>query len=60
MTQDLQALPVAHAKCTSQFKIGDSRKPAKTEAADLLSKRFCANFATIRFLVGAIEGLWRI
>ena len=60
MTQDLQALPVAHTKCTLQFKMADSGKPAKTEAADLLSKRLFVNFGSIHFLVGAIEGLWRV
>ena len=56
VTQDL---PVGHAKCMSQFKMANSGKPAKTEAEDL-SKRLFANFASINFLVGAIESLWRV
>ena len=34
----LVVLPVAHAKCTLQFKMADSGKPVKTEAAYLSSK----------------------
>ena len=40
--------------------MADSGKPAKTEAAYLLSKRIFANFAMFHFLVGAIEGLARL
>ena len=41
VTQDLQALPVAHAKCTSQFKMADSGKLAKTDSASPLQASFC-------------------
>ena len=53
-------MPLALATCMSQFKMADSGNPAKTEAADLLSKQVFANITAIDFLVGAIEGLWHV